>query len=69
MAEEIIIKATANKAEKYQLLVPQIEALIAGEPNLVANMANVAAALMEVFSFFWIGFYLFEDDGHKSKKF
>ncbi len=62
MAEEIIIKATANKAEKYQSLVPQIEALIAGEPNLVANMANVAAALMEVFSFFWIGFYLFEDD-------
>ena len=61
MAEEIIIKATASKAEKYQSLVPQIEALIAGEPNLVANMANVAAALMEVFNFFWIGFYLVDN--------
>ena len=62
MAEEIIIKATANKAEKYQSLVPQIEALIADEPSLIANMANVTAALEEVFNFFWIGFYLVDDD-------
>lgn len=62
MAEEIIIEATANKTEKYQSLVPQIEALITGEPNLVANLANVAAVLKEVFSFFWVGFYLVEDD-------
>ena len=62
MADEIIIKATANKAEKYQSLTPQIEALIADEPSLIANMANVTAALKEVFNFFWIGFYLVEDD-------
>ena len=62
MAEEIIIEATASKTEKYQSLVPQIEALITGEPNLVANLANVAAVLKEVFSFFWVGFYLVEED-------
>ena len=62
MAEEIIIAATASKAEKYQSLLPQIEALIAGETNIIANMANVAAALKEVFSFFWVGFYLVEND-------
>ncbi len=62
MAEEIIIEATAGKAAKYQSLLPQIEALIANEPNLVANMANVAAALKEIFSFFWVGFYLVEND-------
>ena len=62
MAEEIIIAATADKSAKYQSLLPQIEALIADEPNIVANMANVAAALKEVFSFFWVGFYLVEQD-------
>lgn len=62
MAEEIIIEATADKPAKYQSLLPQIEALIADEPNIVANMANVAAALKEAFRFFWIGFYLVEED-------
>jgi L-methionine (R)-S-oxide reductase len=62
VAEEIILAATADKAAKYQSLLPQIEALIADEPNLVANMANVAAALKEVFGFFWVGFYLMEDN-------
>ena len=62
MAEEIIIAATASKAEKYQSLLPQIEALIGGEPNIIANMANVAAALKEVFIFFWVGFYIAEND-------
>ena len=62
MAEEIIIEASADKGAKYKSLLPQIEALIADEPNLIANMANVAAALKEVFDFFWIGFYLVEDD-------
>jgi L-methionine (R)-S-oxide reductase len=61
VAEEIIIEATADKTAKYQSLLPQIEALIADEPNIVANLANVAAALKEVFNFFWVGFYLVED--------
>jgi L-methionine (R)-S-oxide reductase len=62
VAEDIIIEASADKEAKYQSLLPQIEALITDEPNLIANMANIAAALKEVFNFFWIGFYLVEDD-------
>ena len=62
MAEELIFEATADKATKYQSLLPQIEALIADETSLVANMANVAAALKTAFNFFWVGFYLVEDD-------
>ena len=46
-----------NKAEKYQLLLPQIEALVAGETDSIAKMANVAAALHETFGFWWTGFY------------
>ena len=46
-----------NKAEKYQLLLPQIEALVAGETDIIAKMANVAAALHETFGFWWTGFY------------
>ena len=62
MAEEIIMEESANKNDKYMLLLPQIEALITGESNIIANMANVAAALKEVFDFFWVGFYLVEGD-------
>lgn len=62
MAEEIIIEATAGKAAKYQSLLPQLEALVGDESNIIANMANVAAALKEVFGFFWVGFYLVEND-------
>jgi L-methionine (R)-S-oxide reductase len=62
VAEEIIIDRLADKQAKYQSLLPQIEALIAGERNLVANMANMAAALKETFGFFWVGFYLVDAD-------
>lgn len=46
-----------TKQETYQTLLPQIEALVAGEPDAIANMANVAAALHEAFGFWWTGFY------------
>ena len=46
-----------NKIEKYQTLLPQIESLISGESDTIANMANVAAALHEAFDFWWTGFY------------
>lgn len=62
MAEEIIIEAIADKTAKYKSLLPQIEALITDEPNMIANMANVTAALKEAFDFFWVGFYLVEGD-------
>jgi GAF domain-containing protein len=58
MAETLIIPATTNKKEIYQTLVPQIEALVSGEPDLTANLANIAAALKQAFGFFWVGFYL-----------
>lgn len=62
MAESLIIPETENKQEKYISLIPQIEALIRGEQDLIANLANVSAALHETFGFFWVGFYLVKDD-------
>ncbi|SFD77501.1 GAF domain-containing protein [Spirosoma endophyticum] len=62
MAETLIIPQTTSRQAIYDSLVPQIAALIDGEPDLVANLANIAAALKEAFGFFWIGFYLKKDD-------
>jgi L-methionine (R)-S-oxide reductase len=62
MAETLLIPDTATKAEKYEALLPQIEALISGEPDLYANLANIAAALKETFGFFWVGFYLVKNE-------
>jgi GAF domain-containing protein len=62
MAEELIVSSSTDKKEKYQTLLPQIEALIAGEPDLIANLANVTAALKEGMNFFWVGFYLVKDN-------
>ena len=61
MSEEIKISAQ-NKDEKYQELIPQIQNLIANESDVIANMANVCAALKQTFGFFWIGFYLVKND-------
>lgn len=58
MAENLIISTATDKASKYQTLIPQIEALTTGEPDLVANLANIAAALKQTMNFFWVGFYL-----------
>ena len=57
MAENLII-SDGNKEQQYQTLLPQIAALVAGETDSVANMANVAAALKQTFNFFWVGFYV-----------
>jgi GAF domain-containing protein len=57
MAEDLNI-ISGNKTEKYQSLVPQIKALLEGEPDVVANLANVSAALKEQFGWLWTGFYL-----------
>jgi GAF domain-containing protein len=61
MAEDLQI-AKGTKEEQYQTLIPQIEGLLTGETDLVANMANVAAALKEQFSWFWVGFYLVKEN-------
>jgi GAF domain-containing protein len=57
MAEDLKI-ISASKEIQYQSLIPQIEALVQGETDLIANLANVSAALKEQFKFFWVGFYL-----------
>jgi L-methionine (R)-S-oxide reductase len=62
MAEELIIASNATKQEKYTSLIPQIEALIAGETDSTANLANIAAALKQTMNFFWVGFYLVKDN-------
>lgn len=62
MAEEIKIPQAESKEDKYQSLVPQIEALIEGETDLIANLANIAAALKEAMNFLWVGFYLVKED-------
>ena len=49
-----------TKQETYQTLLPQIESLVAGETDVIANMANVAAGLHEAFGFWWTGFYRVE---------
>lgn len=61
MAEDLRIKQ-GTKGEMYKELLPQIEALIAGEDDPVANMANITAALKQTFHHFWIGFYLVKGD-------
>ena len=61
MAKNLII-AKGNKQEQYETLLSQIKALIDGETDTVANMANVAAALKQTFNFFWVGFYLVKED-------
>lgn len=61
MAEDLsIIKG--SKREQYKALIPQIKGLINGEPDLIANLANIAAALKEQFGWFWVGFYLVKND-------
>ena len=57
MAEDLTI-AKGTKEEQYESLMPQIEALLQGEPDLVANLANTVAALKEQFGWLWVGFYL-----------
>ncbi len=61
MAEDLVL-INGSKEEQYTALLPQIKALIADEPDVIANLANVAAALKEAFGFFWVGFYLVKQD-------
>lgn len=61
MAEELTISTSGDKQTKYDTLLPQLEALVDGEPDLVANLANVVAALRQTFGHFWVGFYLVKE--------
>lgn len=62
MAESIAFSKTQDRSVIYGELVPQIEALVAGEDDLIANLANIAAVLKEAFGFFWVGFYIAKGD-------
>ena len=62
MAEELVIATTADKVERYKTLIPQIESLVAGETDFVANLSNIAAALKQTMDFFWVGFYLVKEN-------
>ncbi|MDQ3291015.1 MAG: GAF domain-containing protein [Bacteroidota bacterium] len=61
MAESVVVDQNLTKTEKYETLLPQIEALVTGETDLVANLANVMAALKFGLNFFWVGAYLVKD--------
>lgn len=58
MAETLIVPTSTSRKDIYESVIPQIEALVTGETDLTANLANIAAALKEAFNFFWVGFYL-----------
>jgi GAF domain-containing protein len=62
MAETLIIPSNATREEIYISLMPQLNALLAGETDLIANASNIAAALKEAFGFFWVGFYFVKND-------
>ncbi len=61
MAEDLLI-TKGTKEEQYEALVPQIKALLEGEPDLIANLANISGALKEQFNWLWVGFYLVKND-------
>jgi len=61
MAEDLTI-LSGTRREQYEGLIPQIKGLLDGETDLVANLANVTAALKEQFGWFWVGFYLVKEN-------
>ncbi len=61
MAEELT-RIQGTRQEMYNGLLPQIRSLVEGETDLIANLANICAALHDAFGFFWVGFYLVKED-------
>lgn len=61
MSEDLNV-ITGTKEEQYQSLIPQVKAVIEGEPDLIANLANVAACLKQQFNWLWVGFYLVKEN-------
>ena len=62
MGESIAFSRTADRRITYNEIIPQIHSLVAGESDFIANLANIAAVLKEVFGFFWVGFYLVKEN-------
>ncbi|HTA61532.1 MAG TPA: GAF domain-containing protein [Bacteroidia bacterium] len=61
MSEEITIEGT-SKEEKYISLLPQLKALVEGEEDVIANLANITAVIKQTFGYFWVGFYLVKNN-------
>jgi L-methionine (R)-S-oxide reductase len=62
MAEELIISTSTDKEAVYKTLIPQLESLVNDEPDFIANLSNIAAALKQSMSFFWVGFYIVKEN-------
>ncbi|MCS7078206.1 MAG: GAF domain-containing protein [Bacteroidia bacterium] len=62
MAFEIYVEENLNKNEKYAQLLPQIKSLVENETDLIANLANICAALKYTMNFLWVGFYRVEGE-------
>ena len=67
MVDEIILPVNAGKKEKYLALLPQLKALVEGEKDSIANIANVIAALKYGMDFFWVGLYFVKSDSGKTE--
>ena len=61
MSEDLLI-SRGTKEEQYKNLLPQITGLLEGETDLIANLANIVAALNEQFNWLWVGFYLVRNE-------
>lgn len=61
MAEELVLQQ-GHKAGQYQSILPQIQAIVEDEGDVIANLANICAALKQQFGWFWVGFYLVKDN-------
>jgi GAF domain-containing protein len=61
MSENLLVPQTTDRASLYEALLPQIRSLISGEPDLIANLANISAALRQGVGFFWVGFYIVKE--------
>jgi len=59
---ELVVNADLNKDEQYSSLLPQIDALCEGEPDLIANLSNISAALQQQFHWWWVGFYFIKNE-------
>ena len=63
MAESVSIDQNLkSKKDRYLALLPQLKALVEGETDFIANVANIIAALKETFDFFWIGAYMVKEN-------
>lgn len=62
MADNLFIPDNLSKKERYELLIPQLKALVEGEKDLIANLANLAAGIKYGMNFFWVGFYFVKAD-------